>query len=193
MQKLFENWRRFKNESSKRKLPTDLIAKGKIRPGSVWAPTKKTDLTKTFDIAAGHSDPYELAATAGGDPELELAIALGTETGRLYNQLISNPGMNAKALSLLKQRVTGSGFSRNVRQRVQRALSMVDNMPKGLRVPTRVAGIATIIIGVMETLDDYTTAFNNNEAVADYNREQLVGDYRVLYNAMKSYIIDVSK
>lgn len=201
MKNLFENWRKYLKEyaggvdpvPSKRKIPWDLLAKGKIRPGAVWAPAKETEVTKRHGVVAGPEAATELAAAGYGDLGLEEARAALLAFADLQRRLMSKPGMQARALSSLKQRFTRAGFSRPTRLRVQDMLATIDKMPPAAKTTARVGSFLTLIAEVLSILDDYTTLGNNNELVANYNRQELLGDYRVLTNTMISVLNDISR
>ena len=137
-----------------------------------------------IDVAiqkARENDPYP----GKGDYLVEIS----KEVARLAGYLTSQAGTSARTMAAWSEKLLKLPWSREFRQIIE---SKLEGTPHG-RAAVRTGGIAISIATILAILDDYTTMFNNNETVAKYNRQQLIGDYRVLYNFLKSVFIDIFK
>ena len=127
-----------------------------------------------------------------GDPypgKRDYLVELTKEVAKLAGYLTSRAGASARTMAVWSEKMLRLPWSRKFRVALE---SKLGGSPHG-RAAIRTGGAAISIMTILEILDDYTTMFNNNETVANYNRQQLIGDYRVLYNFLKSVFIDMFK
>ena len=121
--------------------------------------------------------------------EEDYLVELTKEVAKLAGYITSRAGASARTMATWSEKLISLPWSREFRLKLERNLGG----SRGGRVAIRTGGWAIVFASVLEALDDYTAIFNNNETVANYNRQQLIGDYRVLYNFLKSMLIDINK